>query len=70
MLFAMCISIIFLILDLLSVLHVLDAVLPTGLNPFWKVSTVHPVCSGVRQNTDAAANLTSCPSSSSVFATA
>ncbi|KAI1909717.1 hypothetical protein LOZ39_004989 [Ophidiomyces ophidiicola] len=37
MLVAMCISIIFIFLDILSVLHVLKGALPTGINPFWKV---------------------------------
>ncbi|PGH33180.1 hypothetical protein GX50_04022 [[Emmonsia] crescens] len=40
MLAAMCLSIIFLIVDLLSVLHVFKGSLPTGVNPFWKLSFV------------------------------
>ena len=37
---AMILSIIFIILDVLSVTHVFDSALPDGLNPFWKLSTV------------------------------
>ncbi|KAL9091010.1 MAG: hypothetical protein Q9159_001636 [Coniocarpon cinnabarinum] len=37
---AMLLSVIFIILDVLSVTHVLDSALPDGLNPFWKLSTV------------------------------
>ncbi|QSS52482.1 hypothetical protein I7I53_08132 [Histoplasma capsulatum var. duboisii H88] len=40
MLASMCLSIIFLIIDLLSVLHVFQGALPTGVNPFWKLSFV------------------------------
>ncbi|OAX82936.1 hypothetical protein ACJ72_02706 [Emergomyces africanus] len=40
MLAAMCISIIFLIVDLLSVVHAFKGALPTGVNPFWKISFV------------------------------
>ncbi|KMP01975.1 hypothetical protein CIRG_02114 [Coccidioides immitis RMSCC 2394] len=40
MLIAMCISIIFIIFDTLSVLRVLKGALPTGINPFWKLSFV------------------------------
>ena len=70
MLFSMCLSIIFLVLDLLSVLHVMDAILPTGLNPFWKVSIIVPLCSRITHHTDSATNEPSYPSSLSVFATA
>jgi hypothetical protein len=34
---AMCLSIAFLLLDILSVTSVLRSALPTGINPFWKV---------------------------------
>ena len=37
---AMILSILFIIVDVLSVTHVLDSALPDGLNPFWKLSTV------------------------------
>lgn len=37
---AMLLSIIFIILDILSVTHVFDSELPDGLNPFWKLATV------------------------------
>ena len=37
MLLSMCLSIVFLVVDTLSVLHVFNAALPTGINPFWKV---------------------------------
>ena len=40
MLFAMILSICFIVVDVLSVTHVLDSALPDGLNPFWKLSTV------------------------------
>ncbi|EEP82029.1 conserved hypothetical protein [Uncinocarpus reesii 1704] len=40
MLVAMCISIVFILLDTLSVLRVLKGALPTGINPFWKLSFV------------------------------
>ena len=36
---AMCLSIAFLLLDILSVISVLQSAMPTGINPFWKV---HP----------------------------
>lgn len=36
---AMCLSIAFLLLDILSVVSVLRSALPTGINPFWKVSS-------------------------------
>ncbi|EEH36502.2 hypothetical protein PAAG_06920 [Paracoccidioides lutzii Pb01] len=41
MLVAMCLSIIFVIVDFLSVTHVFHNALPTGINPFWKVSLQH-----------------------------
>jgi hypothetical protein len=37
MLLSMCLSIVFIIVDILSVLHVFGNALPTGINPFWKV---------------------------------
>ncbi|EZF10902.1 hypothetical protein H112_07820 [Trichophyton rubrum D6] len=40
MLVSMCISIIFIVVDVLSVLGVFRGALPTGLNPFWKISFV------------------------------
>jgi len=40
MLLSMCLSIAFLVVDTLSVLHVFRAALPTGINPFWKLSFV------------------------------
>lgn len=40
MMFAMGLSIIFIILDVLSVIQVLKSVLPVGINPFWKLSFV------------------------------
>lgn len=39
MLLSMCISIAFIVVDILSVLHVFREALPTGINPFWKVSS-------------------------------
>jgi hypothetical protein len=38
MLLAMCLSIIFILLDILSVVGVFKDALPLGINPFWKVS--------------------------------
>ncbi|EGD94899.1 hypothetical protein TESG_02401 [Trichophyton tonsurans CBS 112818] len=40
MLVSMCISIVFIVVDVLSVLGVFRGALPTGLNPFWKISFV------------------------------
>ncbi|KAK2753703.1 hypothetical protein FQN55_000066 [Onygenales sp. PD_40] len=40
MLLSMCLSIVFLVVDLMSVLHVFEGALPTGINPFWKLSFV------------------------------
>ncbi|KAF3491614.1 uncharacterized protein GIQ15_01131 [Arthroderma uncinatum] len=40
MLVSMCVSIIFIIVDILSVVGVFRGALPTGLNPFWKISFV------------------------------
>ncbi|KAK2737968.1 hypothetical protein FQN57_007322 [Myotisia sp. PD_48] len=40
MLVSMCISICFIVVDLLSVLSVFKEALPTGLNPFWKISFI------------------------------
>ncbi|PGH11579.1 hypothetical protein AJ80_07049 [Polytolypa hystricis UAMH7299] len=40
MLLSMCLSIVFIIVDVLSVIHVFQAALPTGLNPFWKLAFV------------------------------
>ncbi|KAK2765072.1 hypothetical protein FQN54_008771 [Arachnomyces sp. PD_36] len=40
MLLSMCISIAFIIVDILSVLHVFREALPMGINPFWKLSFV------------------------------
>ena len=37
---AMCLSICFLVVDILSVTSVLKSVLPTGINPFWRVSGI------------------------------
>jgi hypothetical protein len=37
---AMCLSIAFLLLDILSVVSVLQSAMPTGINPFWKVSRI------------------------------
>lgn len=42
MLGAMCLSIAFLILDILSVTGVISSGLPVGVNPFWKVICHHP----------------------------
>lgn len=39
MLFSMCLSIAFIVVDILSVLHVFREALPIGINPFWKVSS-------------------------------
>lgn len=41
MLAAMCLSIIFMIVDTCSVLNAFSSKLPTGVEPFWKVSS-HP----------------------------
>lgn len=38
MLGCMCLSILFSVADVLSVTGVLSAAMPTGINPFWKVS--------------------------------
>jgi hypothetical protein len=38
MLGSMCLSIVFIIADVLSVTGVLSAAIPLGINPFWKVS--------------------------------
>ena len=40
LLIAMLMSIMFIVLDILSVTHVFDSRLPDGLNPFWKLATV------------------------------
>ena len=40
MLFAMLLSIVFIILDVLSVTNALKSALPVGINPFWKLSFV------------------------------
>ncbi|KAJ5899591.1 hypothetical protein N7495_004335 [Penicillium taxi] len=40
MLTAMCLSIAFIVIDLLSVVHVFDDTMQTGINPFWKLSFV------------------------------
>lgn len=40
MLLAMCLSIIFIVLDVLSVTEAFQSVLPVGINPFWKLSFV------------------------------
>lgn len=40
MLVAMALSIIFIVLDVLSVTNAFSSVLPTGINPFWKLSFV------------------------------
>lgn len=37
MLLSMCLSIVFIVVDILSVLHVFREALPMGINPFWKV---------------------------------
>lgn len=38
MLLSMCLSIAFIVVDILSVISVFREALPVGLNPFWKVS--------------------------------
>lgn len=68
MLFSMCLSIAFIVVDTLSVLSVFQSVLPTGVEPFWKV------CINERQHlpkmiTADSIFVTSCPSSSNVSAT-
>lgn len=40
MMCAMGLSVVFIILDLLSVTQVLKSVLPVGINPFWKLSFI------------------------------
>ncbi|KAN0076338.1 hypothetical protein V8E54_006480 [Elaphomyces granulatus] len=40
MLVSMCLSIAFIIVDTLSVLNVFSSVLPTGIEPFWKLSFI------------------------------
>lgn len=40
MMLAMCLSIIFIVLDVCSVTHAFKSALPTGINPFWKLSFV------------------------------
>jgi hypothetical protein len=41
MLAAMCLSIVFMIVDTCSVLNVFSSLLPTGVEPFWKVNSPH-----------------------------
>lgn len=46
---AMCLSIVFLLLDILSVTSILRSVLPTGINPFWKVSKANQLAASPRR---------------------
>jgi hypothetical protein len=39
MLGSMCLSIVFVVADVLSVTGALTAAIPLGINPFWKVSS-------------------------------
>lgn len=39
MLGSMCLSIVFIVADVLSVTEALSAAIPLGINPFWKVSS-------------------------------
>lgn len=42
LLVSMCLSVAFIVVDVLSVLGAFQIGLPTGINPFWKVSPVGP----------------------------
>jgi hypothetical protein len=68
MLFSMCLSIAFIVVDTLSVLSVFQSVLPTGVEPFWKVC-MNEQPHLPKMITADSIFVTSCPSSSNVSAT-